>query len=91
LCPSDEQTGNYPGQEVRIWEVMVSGCAPQLGSGQITEYPTVALFEKHMNNEHHVRPNLPYDFNGLENRGSMGFLNIGASGSFPNARPFTSK
>ena len=38
--------------EVPIWEVMVAGCAPQLGSVQITEYPTVALFEKHMNSEH---------------------------------------
>ena len=31
---------------------MVAGCAPQLGSVQITEYPTVALFETHMNSEH---------------------------------------
>jgi hypothetical protein len=37
--------------EVPIWEVMVAGCAPQLGSVQITEYPTLALFEKHMNTE----------------------------------------
>jgi hypothetical protein len=33
-----------------------------------------------MNNEHHVRQNLPYDFNGLEGRRSMGFLNIKGEG-----------
>jgi hypothetical protein len=45
---------------------MVAGGAPRLASVQITEYPTVALFEKHMNIEHDIPQNSVHDLNELE-------------------------